>query len=104
MNDAKCSMNAYHYIYHLMLNNITPTFIFLGIVYTFSKKEADSVASSLRANGISAQSYHSDVRENKKDQIQNSWMRNKTQVVVATIAFGLGINKHDCRFVLHHSL
>jgi len=75
-----------------------------GIVYTFSKKEADAVADSLTSNGIVARSYHSDVPQTRKDQIQRSWMRNNTQVVVATIAFGLGINKHDCRFVLHHSL
>ena len=70
-----------------------------GIIYTFSKKEADSVADSLTNNGIVARSYHSDVSETRKDQVQKSWMRNDTQVVVATIAFGLGINKPDVRFV-----
>ena len=68
-----------------------------GIIYTFSKKEADSVADSLTNNGIVARSYHSDVSETRKDQVQRSWMRNDTQVVVATIAFGLGINKPDVR-------
>ena len=75
-----------------------------GIIYTFSKKEADEVADKLCENGIVARSYHSDVQATRKDQIQRSWMRNETQVVVATIAFGLGINKPDVRFVLHHSL
>jgi len=75
-----------------------------GIIYTFSKKEADDVAGKLCANGIIARSYHSGVHETRKNQVQSSWMRNQTQVVVATIAFGLGINKPDVRFVLHHSL
>jgi ATP-dependent DNA helicase Q1 len=44
------------------------------------------------------------VSATKKNAIHNSWMRNQTQVVVATIAFGLGINKPDVRFVLHHTL
>lgn len=60
-----------------------------GIIYTFSKKEADDVANRLCDNGIVARSYHSDVHETTKDQVQRSWMRNETQVVVATIAFGL---------------
>jgi superfamily II DNA helicase RecQ len=60
-----------------------------GIIYTFSRKEADDVASGLCDNGIVAHSYHSDVSETRKDQVQRSWMRNETQVVVATIAFGL---------------
>jgi superfamily II DNA/RNA helicase len=60
-----------------------------GIIYTFSKKEADDVANGLCNNGIVARSYHSDVSETRKDQVQRSWMRNETQVVVATIAFGL---------------
>ena len=61
-----------------------------GIIYTFSKKEADDVANKLCNGGIVARSYHSGVNDTRKNQIQRSWMRNDTQVVVATIAFGLG--------------
>lgn len=75
-----------------------------GIIYTFSRKEADSVAKNLCDLGIVARSYHSSVSDSTKEHIHRSWMQNKTQVVVATIAFGLGINKPDVRFVLHHSL
>ena len=75
-----------------------------GIIYTFSKKEANEVAKGLSSNGIIAKPYHGDVKDATKTQVQRSWMNNKTQVVVATIAFGLGINKPDVRFVLHHSL
>ncbi len=75
-----------------------------GIIYTFSKKEADHVADSLCTHGIIARAYHSDVQDTNKTLIHRSWMKNETQVVVATIAFGLGINKPDVRFVLHHSI
>lgn len=75
-----------------------------GIIYTFSKKEADQVADSLCNHGIIARAYHSDVQDSRKNLIHQSWMNNETQVVVATIAFGLGINKPDVRFVLHHSI
>jgi len=75
-----------------------------GIIYTFSRKEADEVAGGLSCLGIVARSYHSSVSDSAKDHVHRSWMRNETQVVVATIAFGLGINKPDVRFVLHHSL
>lgn len=75
-----------------------------GIIYTLSKKDANSVAEKMRNLGITAKAYHSDVSESAKNSIHKSWMNNKTQVVVATIAFGLGINKPDVRFVLHHSI
>jgi len=75
-----------------------------GIIYCFSKKEANAVAEKLSSLGISAKPYHSDVSDTAKERLHRSWMNNKTQVVVATIAFGLGINKPDVRFVLHHSL
>ena len=75
-----------------------------GIVYTRTRKEADSVAQQLLDRGIPAAAYYSDVSTTQKNQIHQSWMRNQTQVVVATIAFGLGINKPDVRFVIHHSM
>lgn len=75
-----------------------------GIIYTFSKKESEEVADRLCSGGIVARPYHADVQRVHKEMTQRSWMRNETQVVVATIAFGLGINKPDVRFVLHHSL
>lgn len=76
-----------------------------GIIYTLSRKEADTVATSLnREYGITARAYHSDVSATTKERVQNQWMQGKVQVVVATIAFGLGINKPNVRFVLHHCI
>ncbi|KAL7469780.1 hypothetical protein ACHAXS_010036 [Conticribra weissflogii] len=75
-----------------------------GIIYTFSRREADDLSDKLCDNGIIARAYHSSVADSRKEAIHRSWMKNETQVVVATIAFGLGINKPDVRFVLHHSI
>mmetsp|Transcript_33292 Transcript_33292/g.66212 ORF Transcript_33292/g.66212 Transcript_33292/m.66212 type:complete len:972 (+) Transcript_33292:288-3203(+) len=75
-----------------------------GIIYTFSRREADDLSDKLCDNGIIARAYHSSVSDSRKEAIHRSWMKNETQVVVATIAFGLGINKPDVRFVLHHSI
>lgn len=73
-----------------------------GIIYTFSRREAEEVASGLCDRGVIAQPYHSSVTGAMKDDVHRSWMGNETQVVVATVAFGLGINKPDVRFVIHH--
>jgi len=75
-----------------------------GIIYTFSRKDADVVAAVLCSLCISAAAYHSSVTDSEKERVHRTWMSNQTQVVVATIAFGLGINKPDVRFVLHHTI
>lgn len=75
-----------------------------GIIYTMTRKEADDFADKLCERGIVARSYHSSVSATKKERIHKSWMRGDTQVVVATIAFGLGINKPNVRFVLHQTI
>jgi hypothetical protein len=65
-----------------------------GIIYTLSKKEAEEVAQKLsNTYNISARAFHSEISDSVKESVQRSWMKNKTQIVVATIAFGLGINK-----------
>ena len=76
-----------------------------GIIYCYSKKEADKIAAELsRSFKIKARAYHADISDSAKSSVHKSWMNNKTQVVVATIAFGLGINKPDVRFVIHHTI
>ena len=73
-----------------------------GIIYTLSRKEANEVANRLCDLGVVARPYHSDVSSGDKVMVHRSWMNDETQVVVATIAFGLGINKPNVRFVPHH--
>ncbi|XP_010478886.1 PREDICTED: mediator of RNA polymerase II transcription subunit 34 isoform X2 [Camelina sativa] len=75
-----------------------------GIVYCFSRKECEQIASDLRERGISADYYHADMDVNMREKVHMRWSKNKLQVIVGTVAFGMGINKPDVRFVIHHSL
>uniref|UniRef100_A0A3Q2QPM7 ATP-dependent DNA helicase n=1 Tax=Fundulus heteroclitus TaxID=8078 RepID=A0A3Q2QPM7_FUNHE len=75
-----------------------------GIVYVFSQKEAETVSSELKKRDISAYPYHSNMDPEDKSQVHRKWTSNKIQVVVATVAFGMGIDKPDVRFVIHHTI
>ncbi|KAI4327946.1 hypothetical protein L6164_020350 [Bauhinia variegata] len=75
-----------------------------GIVYCFSRKECEQVAKELRERGILADYYHADMDVNSREKVHMRWSNNKLQVIVCTVAFGMGINKPDVRFVIHHSL
>lgn len=75
-----------------------------GIVYCFSRKECEQVAAELRERGIAADYYHADMDVNAREKVHMGWSKNKLQVIVGTVAFGMGINKPDVRFVIHHSL
>lgn len=75
-----------------------------GIVYTRSKASAEEVADRLRGLGVRAAHYHADVDADQKTAVYEAWMKNQIQVVCATIAFGMGINKPDVRFVVHHDM
>ncbi|KAI0396664.1 hypothetical protein F5Y17DRAFT_76048 [Xylariaceae sp. FL0594] len=75
-----------------------------GIVYTLSRKSAENIAQKLRDHGIVAHHYHGSVDSQEKAQIQVDWQKGRIKVVVATIAFGMGIDKPDVRFVIHQSL
>ncbi|XAR57642.1 DNA helicase [Bertholletia excelsa] len=75
-----------------------------GIVYCFSRKECQQVAKELHDRGISADYYHADMDVNVREKVHQRWSNSKLQVIVGTVAFGMGINKPDVRFVIHHSL
>ncbi|EPS68779.1 hypothetical protein M569_05989, partial [Genlisea aurea] len=75
-----------------------------GIVYCFSRKECEQVAKELRNRGISADYYHADMDVVARENVHMRWSISKLQVIVGTVAFGMGINKPDVRFVIHHSL
>ncbi|CAN6461380.1 unnamed protein product [Victoria cruziana] len=75
-----------------------------GIIYCFSRKESEQVAKDLRQLGISADYYHADMDAHARERVHMLWSSNKIQVIVGTVAFGMGINKPDVRFVIHHSL
>ncbi|KAJ7706323.1 P-loop containing nucleoside triphosphate hydrolase protein [Mycena rosella] len=77
-----------------------------GIVYCFTKKDAERVAEGLfeKSGGkIKTGVYHAERKDNDKETLHRQWRKGTIQVVCATIAFGLGIDKGDVRFVIHHS-
>ncbi|XP_021725557.1 mediator of RNA polymerase II transcription subunit 34-like [Chenopodium quinoa] len=75
-----------------------------GIVYCFSRKECEQVAKELREKRIKADFYHADMEVRDRENVHMRWSNGKLQVIVGTVAFGMGINKPDVRFVIHHSL
>ena len=74
-----------------------------GIVYTLSRADAERVAAGLGERGVRCAAYHAGIDGEQRQLIQGAWQAGELQVVVATIAFGLGIDKPDVRFVLHHT-
>ncbi|MCK9439672.1 MAG: ATP-dependent DNA helicase RecQ [Patescibacteria group bacterium] len=75
-----------------------------GIVYVGTRAKADEIVERLLESGIEAVSYHAGMDSESRDWVQNNFMSGKAQVVVATNAFGMGINKSDIRFVIHHDM
>ena len=75
-----------------------------GIVYVTLQQTAEQVARFLKQNGVAASAYHAGLDSDIRQNIQQDFMVNKLQVVVATIAFGMGIDKSDIRFVVHYDL
>jgi ATP-dependent DNA helicase RecQ len=75
-----------------------------GIIYVTLQQSAEKVANYLQQQGISAKAYHAGFKDDVRQQIQQDFMQGKTPVIVATIAFGMGIDKSDIRFVIHYDL
>ncbi|TDR06381.1 RecQ family ATP-dependent DNA helicase [Marinomonas communis] len=75
-----------------------------GIVYVTQQKNADELAATLQQSGYSAVSYHAGLGNEVRAAIQNDFMAGQTRIIVATIAFGMGIDKSDIRFVVHYDL
>lgn len=74
------------------------------IVYCFSKKETDSIAQKLCELGFSARPYHAGMKSEERAKNQSDFINDKVDIIVATIAFGMGIDKPDVRLVVHYSL
>lgn len=75
-----------------------------GIVYVTLQQSAEQVANVLSAQGVHAVAYHAGLEDTLRWQIQDDFMAGKINVVVATIAFGMGVDKSDIRFVIHYDL
>ena len=75
-----------------------------GIIYCLSRKKVEELAAILRANDIKAQAYHAGLDSPTRSQTQDDFLMEKIDVIVATIAFGMGIDKPDVRFVIHYDI
>ncbi len=75
-----------------------------GIVYCLSRKKVDELAEVLRTNDIKAQAYHAGMDAATRSQTQDAFLMEDIEVIVATIAFGMGIDKPDVRFVIHYDI
>lgn len=75
-----------------------------GIIYCLSRNDCEQLAAGLCQKGIKARAYHAGMSDSKRQKEQRDWMQDKFHVIVATIAFGMGIDKPDVRFVIHNSV
>jgi ATP-dependent DNA helicase RecQ len=75
-----------------------------GIIYTLNRKTTEELASTLMANGVKAVAYHAGLDPVTRAQRQDMFLHEDTDVIVATIAFGMGIDKPDVRFVMHYNI
>jgi ATP-dependent DNA helicase RecQ len=75
-----------------------------GIIYCLSRKKVEDLAGTLQVNGIAALPYHAGMDAATRAENQDKFLMEKAQVIVATIAFGMGIDKSDVRFVIHYEI
>ena len=75
-----------------------------GIIYCFSRKQVDNLSELLSDSGFSVLPYHAGLEDETRKRNQEAFIRDDVQIIVATIAFGMGINKPNVRFILHHDL
>ncbi len=75
-----------------------------GIVYCLSRKKVEELAAVLRANDIKAEAYHAGLDSETRSKTQDDFLMERIDVIVATIAFGMGIDKPDVRFVIHYDI
>lgn len=75
-----------------------------GIIYARTRKATEQLAEMLRKHEIPAAAYHGGMKTSERDEVQSAWLQDDVRIMVATNAFGMGIDKPDVRFVLHYHL
>ncbi|MDC0230664.1 RecQ family ATP-dependent DNA helicase, partial [Aureispira] len=75
-----------------------------GIIYCSSRKSTETLAAKLKAKGVKASCYHAGLMNRLKEKAQDAFIQGEIDVICATVAFGMGIDKPDIRFVIHHNM
>ncbi len=75
-----------------------------GIVYALSRKRVDELAEKLNGSGLRSGAYHAGLAAGERGRVQDAFLRDEIDIVVATVAFGMGIDKPNVRFVVHHDM
>jgi len=75
-----------------------------GVIYCLSRKRVEDLAVNLQRHGIRAAAYHAGMPGRSREKVQDDFLRDRVKVIVATIAFGMGVDKPNVRFVIHHDL
>eukprot|EP00041_Stephanoeca_diplocostata_P011097 m.180179 g.180179 ORF g.180179 m.180179 type:complete len:919 (-) comp18410_c0_seq3:152-2908(-) len=92
-----------HLILHIQEQRLTHPAA-AGVVYTYKRELCNELAANLRAAGIPAEAYHSGLKKSERERVLSGWSDKTVNIVVATIAFGMGIDRRDVRFVIHWTM